>query len=296
MPAREPAYVYWEGEFVSPKEVAIDPHMQGMHYGVGVFEGMRSYLTPDGPRIFKGPAHIERFLAAAKRMGLKLQHQPKQLLDIAYELIQRNRLEQAYIRPLLLSGSGMSLRETATAHLMISCWEWGKYLGDEPVRLMVSSYTRPSTNTAPVQYKVCGNYVTHALATHEARSAGFHDALMLDEMGFIAQCTSANLFVERNEVLYTPPEGSILPGITRSTVIELANILEIEVRETFLKPEELFKADSAFLCGTAMEVTGVKQIDNHTFDMPWEYSIGYGISRMYNHLVRQSHSYLHTLI
>lgn len=289
-------YVYWQGDFCFQNEVAIDVHTQSLYYGNGVFEGLRSYKTPEGTQIFQVDAHIDRFCEAAAHMSLSLEESPEEIKEICYELLEKNKLEQAYIRPILFSGQGMSLRQTEKAHLLVSCWQWGRYHESGPVSLMLSSQIRPSDSYFPVQYKVSGNYVTHTLATNEAKRMGYHDALMLDEFGFVAQCASANLFIEKDEVLYTPCGPAVMPGITRKVVLDLAQILGIEVREVYVKPEDLMQADSAFLCGTAIEITGVSQVEQHPFPIVWEESIGYAISCMYHHLVRQTASTPFTLI
>lgn len=177
---------------------------------------------------------------------------------------------------------------------MICAWEWGAYLGDQQLRLTVSSYCRPHPRSIKIDAKVCGHYVNSILATNEAKDKGFDEALLLDSDGYLAEGPGANLFFEKDGVLYTPQLGNILPGITRATVLELAEKLGLEVKQGLYKPEVLLSADSAFYCGTAAEVIGIESINDRKFRKDWNDSLGKKLQEAYSQLVRKSEKTLST--
>ncbi|RMG59894.1 MAG: branched-chain amino acid aminotransferase [Bacteroidetes bacterium] len=281
-------WVCWDGHFVKADQVRIDPFSQSLHYGNGVFEGLRAYPTPDGPRIFKARQHFERFARSAERMGLPLAYSTNQLITLTYELLRKNHLRDAYIRPLLFAGENMALTAPEQSHLLIGAWRWGRLLGDSLVHLTYSSYRRPAFDAALRDTKVCGQYYTAVLATSEARRKGFHEAIMLNADGSISGAAGANLFMEKDDVLYTPPADKILPGLTRETVLDLASEEGIPVVEKDLFSEDLEETDGIFLAGTAAEIAGVARVEDHRPRMRWEDTAGYVISRKYKQLVTQS--------
>jgi branched-chain amino acid aminotransferase len=171
---------------------------------------------------------------------------------------------------------------------MICAWEWGAYLGDKQLRLTVSSFCRPHPRSIKIEAKVCGYYVNSILATNEAKDKGYDEALLLDSDGYLAEGPGANLFFEKNGVLFTPQLGNILPGITRETVLELAEKLGVEVKQGLYKPEVLASADSAFYCGTAAEVIGIESVDDKKFSKNWDDSLGKKLQEAYSQLVRNS--------
>ena len=177
---------------------------------------------------------------------------------------------------------------------MICAWEWGAYLGDKQLRLKVSSYCRPHPKSVKIEAKVCGHYVNSILATNEAKDHGFDEALLLDSDGFIAEGPGANLFFEKDGVLFTPQLGNILPGITRATVLEMAQKLGVEVKQGQFQLEELQSADSAFYCGTAAEIVGIESVDDYKFPLDWSDSIGKKLQNYYSELVRKSEKVLTT--
>ena len=266
--------VFFNGEWVNAKDLMVSPYVQVMHYGSGVFEGIRSYATPDGTRIFKSKEHYERLLFSAEKMYLKVNYNAEEFTQLTYQLLEKNNLSNAYIRPLIFAGANMSLTPTDEVHVMLCAWEWGKYLRNKQLDVMVSSYQRPNPKSCHVEAKVTGHYVNSILATTEAKNKGFDEALLLDANGNVAEGPGANFFFEKDEVLYTSPLGNILPGITRATMFELCDELGFKLVEKYFTPEEVKGADSAFFTGTAAEVAGIASLDNVPFKLKWEDSMG----------------------
>jgi len=273
--------LFLDGKWLKANEATTDLYAQTLHYGNGVFEGIRAYKTEDGTRIFKAKEHYERLKYSAKMMHIDLQYSVEELTALTYELLKRNNLENAYIRPLVYLGANMSLQPTDEVHVLLCAWEWGRFLGDKPLNLMTSSYQRPNPKSTHIQAKVVGHYTNSILATTEAKQKGFDEALLLDMNGKVAEGPGANFFYEKDEVLYTCPLGNILSGITRNTIFELANELEIPVVEKFFTPEDVYLADAAFFTGTAAEVAAVGSLDGNKFKLDWEDSLGYDLARAY---------------
>jgi branched-chain amino acid aminotransferase len=266
--------VFFNGEWVKAKDLMVSPYVQVMHYGSGVFEGIRSYATPDGTRVFKSDEHYKRLLYSAEKMYLKVNYTAEDFTQLTYQLLEKNNLSNAYIRPLIFAGANMSLTPTDEVHVMLCAWEWGKYLGDKLLDVTVSSYERPNPKSCHVDAKVTGHYVNSILATTEAKNKGFDEALLLDANGNVAEGPGANFFFEKDEVLYTSPLGNILPGITRATMFELCDELGFKLVEKYFTPEEVKGADSAFFTGTAAEVAGIASLDKVPFKLNWEDSMG----------------------
>ena len=266
--------VFFNGEWLKAKDVMVSPYVQTMHYGSGAFEGIRSYETPDGTRIFKAEEHYKRLLYSAEKMYLKVNYGVDELTSLTYQLLKKNNLGNAYIRPLIFAGANMSLTPTNEVHVMLCAWEWGKYLGDKLLDVTISSYERPNPKSCHVDAKVTGHYVNSILATTEAKQKGFDEALLLDAHGNVAEGPGANFFFEKDEVLYTSPLGNILPGITRATMFELCNEMGFKLVEKYFTPQEVKGADSAFFTGTAAEVAGIASLDRVPFKLKWEDSLG----------------------
>ncbi len=281
----ENSVVFLDGAFVKPNTANVGLYNQTMHYGNGVFEGIRAYDTEDGVRIFKAKEHYDRLQYSAKVMGVKLPYTSEELEQITYKLLERNGLKDAYIRPLVYMGDNMTLLTNDDVHVVIMVWEWGKYLGDNMLKVMLSSYQRPNPKACHVEAKVVGHYTNSILATNEAKQKGFDEALLTDINGFVAEGPGANFFIEKNGELVTAPLGNILAGITRATVLELADELEIKVEKRLFTPEEIYEADAAFFCGTAAEVVGIKQFNDHLFSMDWEDTNSSLIQRKYKRRV-----------
>lgn len=281
----ENTQVFFDGKWLKANELKVSPYVQTMHYGSGVFEGIRSYATPDGTRIFKSKEHFKRLLYSAEKMYLKVPYTEEELTQLSYQLLEKNNLGNAYLRPLVFAGENMSLTPCKEAHFILCAWEWDKYLGNKLLNVMTSSYQRPNPKSCHVDAKVTGHYVNSILATTEAKQKGFDEALLMDTNGFVAEGPGANFFFEKNNVIYTPPLGNILPGITRATIFELCDELELKLVEKYFTVADVKGADSAFFTGTAAEVAGIGSIDNIPFKLKWEDSLGYLLQAKYTRRV-----------
>lgn len=277
--------LYLNGEFIKSNEVFTDLYGQTLHYGYGVFEGIRAYETSSGTQIFKANEHYLRLKRSCELIGIPFKFDTEELVQDSYELLKKNNFKDAYIRPLVFCSPNMSLNTPNDVSVMIAAWEWGAYLGDKRLNLMISSFCRPHPKSTMIEAKACGHYVNSILATSEAKSKGYDEALLLDSDGFVAEGPGANLFFEKNGKLYTPQLGNILPGITRATVIELCQKLDIEVNEGLYLPEDLENAESAFFCGTAAEIIGIESINGKSFPLSWEDSLGKQLQVAYKNLV-----------
>lgn len=279
--------IWLDGRFYKAGEVQADLYGQTLHYGYGAFEGIRSYDTAKGARIFKSKEHYERLQRSCALLGIPFNWDIDALTATTYELLERNNLRDAYIRPLVFCDPNMTLIRPKGVHIFIAVWDWGAYLGEKLLRITLSPFCRPHPKSTFVEAKACGHYINSILAGNEARDRGFDEALLLDCDGYLAEGPGANLFFEKDGTLYTPQLGNILPGVTRATVIELCQDLDIPVKEGLFRPELLQQADSAFFCGTGAEIVGIRQIDDYTFPKPWEESIGAALREAYLNLVRE---------
>jgi branched-chain amino acid aminotransferase len=240
----------------------------GLHYGTGVFEGIRAYSTPRGTAVFRLTPHLERLRRSAALYEMDLGMSTADLAGAVHETIATNSMGSCYIRPIVYRGYGeMGLYALNNpVDISIAVWPWGAYLGEEAleagVQCKVSSYRRYGPNTLPPAAKASGQYINSVLAKHEATRSGYDEAILLNEQGFIADGSGENVFIVRDGVLYTPPTSdSCLPGITRDSIIRIARSLGHEVREATLVRTDLYFADEAFLCGTAAEVTPIASVD-----------------------------------
>lgn len=274
--------VFLNNEFILAKEANTSIYSQTMHYGMGVFEGIRSYETSSGVKIFKGKEHYERLKMSAEKMHIPCNYSVDQMIDFTYEVLKRNNLSNAYIRPIIFLGPNMSLTPGEDSQIMICAWDWGKYLGTKLLSMRLSSYRRPDPKSCHVEAKVTGHYINSILATAEAKKNGFDDALLLDANGNVAEAPGANFFIQKNNKLYTAPLGNILPGITRKTIIDLARNNGFDVIEKYFTIEEARNADGAFITGTALEIAGITKLDNNVFPLKWEETIGFKLSEIFN--------------
>lgn len=287
--------LYLNGKFIKAADANTDLYSQTLHYGYGAFEGIRAYNTTQGTKIFKAYEHYERLRHSCVSVGIPFDYDTETLIQVTYQLLEKNKLKDAYIRPLVYCSPNMSLTAPKEVFIMIAVWEWGKYLGNNLLKLCLSSYQRPNPNSVKVDAKITGHYVNSILATSEAKVRGYDEALMLDMHGHVAEAPGANFFLEKNGVLHTPLQGHILPGITRQTVINICKELDIPVQERNIKPEELQDADSAFLCGTAAEVIGIESVDAKPFAKPWKETFGAIIQEAYQAQVLDK-SFSHVII
>ena len=262
------AWIWLDGRFVPWGEANVHVLTHTLHYGLGVFEGIRCYRTDDGSSaVFRLPEHNRRLFDSAHILGLRIPYSREELAEACVETVRRNALDECYIRPLAFLGDGeMGLAATNPVRVAIATWRWGAYLGDEGVRhgirVKTSSFQRFHVNTFMPKAKAVGNYVNSILAAHEARTAGYEEALMLDTEGFVAEASGENLFIVRDGVVKTTPPTSILPGITRDTVLRLLLDRRLELREERITRDEVYIADEAFFTGTAVEVTPIREVDD----------------------------------
>lgn len=278
--------IYFNGKFVKAKDAQTDLYGQSLHYGYSVFEGIKSYKTDHGTKIFKAEEHYDRLRRSAELMHIPFSYTTQELTDLTYELLERNQLDDAYIRPLVFCSPNMGLTKGKESYLTILAWEWNNGYLSGRVRVMTSSFQRPNPQAFLMEAKVGGHYVNSILASQEAKDKGYDEALVLDEKGNVAESSGANVFYEKGGVLFTPAKGSILPGITRQTVFEICNELNIPVKETFFKPEEMRGADAAFFCGTAAEIVGLDSLDDIPFTKNWDDTKSKVIQDAYQKVVR----------
>ncbi|QSG01995.1 branched-chain amino acid transaminase [Natranaeroarchaeum sulfidigenes] len=262
--------IWMDGEFVDWEDAQIHVLTHGLHYGTGIFEGVRCYDTEDGPALFRWDAHLDRFYESGKPYEMEIEHDREELTEATMELIRRQDLESCYIRPIAFYGYnslGVSPKDCPT-RTAIACWPWGTYLGEDAlengVEVMVSSWRKHSSSQIPTNAKTTGLYVNSMLAGEEARRNGFTEAIVLDKEGYVAEGPGENIFLVRDGELYTPAlSQSILDGITRQSVIEVARDLGYTVHDqATIGRGELHTADELFFTGTAAEVTPIRQVDN----------------------------------
>lgn len=261
-------YVWVDGELVPFSQATVHFLNPTLHYGPGVFEGIRCYATERGAAVFRLQAHLDRFLNSIRVLGIDdLPYHEDDLREAVFRIIRANNLSDCYIRPLMYFKGAMGLNmDDYRPVIAIAAWEWEKYLGEEAlqqgVRLTVSSVTRRHPNANMAKAKISGQYVDSILAKTMAVRDGFDEAIMLDPEGYVAECTGENLFIVRDGVIITSPRGAVLEGITRDSVLTLARDAGYTVAEERISCDQLYIADEVFICGTAAEVAGVREIDH----------------------------------
>lgn len=262
--------IWFDGAMVPWREAKVHVLTHSLHYGLGVFEGVRAYETDRGTAIFRLADHTERFFRSAHILGMKMPYDNDTLNAAQVAVVQENGLASAYLRPLAFYGSeGMGIRaDMLKTHIAIATWEWGTYLGEDGlkngIRVRTSSFTRHHVNITMCRAKACGNYINSILALQEALSGGADEALMLDTEGYVTEGTGENIFVVRNGVVYTPDLSSALEGITRDTVIRLIGEAGLDLVEKRITRDEVYVADEAFFTGTAAEVTPIRELDGRS--------------------------------
>lgn len=262
--------IWMDGKLVNWNDAKVHVLTHTLHYGLGVFEGIRCYDANSGPAVFRLKEHVERFFASAHIMQMKIPYTVKELEDAILDVIRVNELNECYIRPIAYLGYGeMGLyTKNNPVCVSIAAWEWGKYLGDDGIengiRVKTSSYIRSHVNSNMARGKICGYYVTSQLAKKEALTLGFDEALLLDTEGYVSEGSGENIFIVRNGALKTTPLTSILEGITRDSIITIAKDEGIPVDESRFTRDELYISDEAFFTGTAAEITPIVEVDNRT--------------------------------
>ena len=262
--------IWMDGSLVDWQDATTHVLTHTLHYGVGVFEGVRTYSTPSGPQIFRLNEHTQRLYDSAKILRIEIPYSFEELCEAQREVLRVNELAEGYIRPLVTLGSeAMGLRaQGLSVHVAIACWPWPDYMDPEArergIRVQTSSYTRHHVNISMCKAKACGNYINSILALSEAVDGGYDEALLLDNEGYVAEGSGENVFLVKKDVLHTPELTSCLPGITRDTILVFARELGMDVVERRITRDEFYIADEAFLTGTAAEVLPIRDLDHRT--------------------------------
>ena len=275
MPITPTHKIWMNGKLVDWDDARIHVLTHTLHYGMGVFEGIRAYETPNGPAVFRLTEHMERLHNSAKIMGMEMPFSVDELVQATKDVVAASGLPGAYIRPIAYYGYGeMGLNTLpCTVDVAIACWPWGAYLGEDAltkgVRMKVSSWTRHDHNTMPPASKTTGNYVNSSLAKVEALKSGYDEAIMLNPQGFVAECTGENIFVARDGVFITPPiAAGALEGITQDSVMRIGRDMGFEFRVDYLTRSDLYVCEEMFVCGTAAEVSAVNSVDERAIPCP----------------------------
>ena len=259
--------IWLDGQLVEWRQAKVHVLTHTLHYGMGVFEGVRAYKTQQGTAIFRLQAHVDRLFRSAHILGMPMPYDKAVITQATLAAVRENHLDEAYIRPMCFYGSeGMGLRaDNLKVHVMVAAWPWGAYLGAENlhrgIRIKTSSYTRHHVNVTMCRAKANGNYINSMMALREALACGYDEALLLDAQGFVAEGSGENIFIVREGRLYTPALTSALEGITRDTIMQLAGELKLTVVEKNITRDEVYIADEAFFTGTAAEVTPIRELD-----------------------------------
>ncbi|RMH50638.1 MAG: branched-chain amino acid transaminase [Zetaproteobacteria bacterium] len=264
--AERDGWIWFDGAMVPWRDARVHLLTHTLHYGMGVFEGVRAYETDRGTAVFRLDDHTARLFRSARIMGMEIPFDAAALNRAQIDVVARNGLRSAYLRPIVFYGSeGMGLRaDNLKVHVAVAAWEWGAYLGEgleRGIRVRTSSYSRHHVNVSMCKAKACGHYINSMLALTEALRDGYDETLLLDVDGFVAEGSGENVFILRDEVLYTPDLTSALDGITRATIIQLATEGGIRVVEKRITRDEVYIADEAFFTGTAAEVTPICEVD-----------------------------------
>lgn len=262
--------IWFDGKMVPWREANVHVLTHTLHYGMGVFEGVRAYKTDQGAAIFRLQEHTDRLFDSAKIMRMEIPFSKEEINQAQINSVKENNLDSAYLRPMCFYGSeGMGLRaDGLKTHCIVAAWEWGSYLGEDNMtnglRIKTSSFTRHHVNISMCKAKANGHYINSMLALQEALTDGYDEAMLLDNEGYVAEGSGENIFIIKNDIIYTPDLTSALNGITRNTVLTLATDLGLEVVEKRITRDEVYIADEAFFSGTAAEVTPIREVDNRT--------------------------------
>lgn len=260
-------YIWTDGELVPWKEANIHVMSHTLHYGLGIFEGIRAYSTKEGSAIFRLEDHIKRFYESAHIMGIEIPYTQIEICQAITDTVKANNLTNGYIRPICYFGAeGLTLRSVSKPHLSIAAWDLGKYVGkddtDIGLKTKISTFTKHHVNSMMCKAKATGNYVNTLLALKEALKDGYDEAILLDCNGFVAEGSCENIFIIKDNQLITPPTTSALQGITRDCIIQLAKYKGYTVQEKYFTRDFLYTADEAFFTATAAEVTAISEVDN----------------------------------
>ena len=259
--------IWYDGKMVNWRDATTHVLTHTLHYGMGVFEGVRAYKTDKGTAIFRLQEHTDRLFRSAHILGMKMPFSKEEMIEAQKAAVRENNLESAYMRPMAFYGAeamGISAK-TLSTHVIVAAWKWGAYMGqdalDNGIRVKTSSFSRHHVNITMCKAKANGNYMNSILAHQEAAQDGYEEALLLDVDGFVAEGSGENVFIVRNGKLYTPDLTSALEGITRDTIVQLAAEIGLTVIEKRITRDEVYSADEAFFTGTAAEVTPIRELD-----------------------------------
>ena len=260
--------IWYDGKLVPWRDATTHVLTHTLHYGMGVFEGVRAYKAEQGTAIFRLDEHTDRLFRSAHILGMKMPYDRTTISEAQRTVVRENKLESGYIRPMAFFGSeamGISAKNLSV-HVIVAAWPWGAYLGQEAlqhgIRVKTSSFARHHSNVTMCKAKANGNYMNSILAHKEAEMDGYDEALLLDTDGFVSEGSGENIFIVREGKLYTPDPSSALVGLTRDTIIQLAGEVGLEVVEKRITRDEVYIADEAFFTGTAAEVTPIRELDN----------------------------------
>ena len=257
--------IWLDGKFLRSNRATVSVLSHALHYGTGAFEGIRAYETENGPGVFRLKEHIDRLFYSVAPFKKKIPYTKKEITDAITSIVARNKFRECYVRPLVYFGEGtMSLSPgESTLHVAIAAWPWGAYLGErDALSIGISSFIRFHPRSVVPGAKISGFYAASALVTLEAKQHGFDECVLLDHKGLIAEGPGENIFIVKNKILYTPKPGSILPGITRKTVMQIADDMGIRAVEKDLRINDLLAADEAFFTGTAAEIAPIGKVNN----------------------------------
>lgn len=289
--------IWFNGRFINWKEAKIHILTHSLHYGSAVFEGIRCYKTKKGSAVFRLDEHIKRLFYSARVLGMEICFSPKKIKEVILKTIKVNKLKECYIRPIAFYGEKMGLNpQGASVNLAIAVFPFKAYLGEKPIRVKISKYIRIHPKSTICDAKISGHYINSILATLEIKKAGFDETLLLDFNGYLAEGPGENIFIIKNNQIFTPSKDNILPGITRDTVIKIAKDLGYKVIEKKIKPTELKFIDEAFFTGTATEICPIIQIDKILINKGKEGGVTKKIKETYKRIVKgEENKYLNWL-
>jgi branched-chain amino acid aminotransferase len=283
MPITPTEKIWFNGELIPWDDAQIHILTHSLHYGMGVFEGIRAYETDDGPAVFRLTDHMRRFDQSARILMMPLPYSVDEMVDAVKETVRSTGLRSCYVRPIAYYGYGeMGLNTLpCSVDVAVACWPWGAYLGDDAltngVRMKISTWARPDHNSMPPAAKTTGNYVNSSLAKVEALKAGYDEAILLNGAGLVSECTGENVFVARHGTLLSPPlSAGALEGITQSTVMAIARDLGFDTQLGDLSRSDLYIAEEMFVCGTAAEVSSVRSVDDRELPCPGPMTLAIG--------------------
>src|SRR6056297_300717 len=262
--------IWMDGELVNWNDATVHVLTHALHYGSGVFEGIRAYKTEQGTAVFRLKDHVDRLFNSAKILRMDIPYTKEEITKAIKETIKVNKLDSCYIRPLVYRGfKKLGLNPfTCPVKVMVAAWEWGAYLGEEAlakgIKAIISSWQRSHINSTSAKAKICGNYINSIFANMEASESGVEEAILLDSNGYVAEGPGENIFWVKDGIVFTPPLTSVLEGITRKTVIKIASDMNFKIKEEFIARDVLYLADEAFFAGSAAELTPIREIDHHS--------------------------------